>query len=78
MARRRVVRRHEHDRARAWLLRRLVVLRQQPTGREQERRHQDRTQGPPQRLHDGSIAGGPDGAVPCTRAGDRAANSLRA
>jgi hypothetical protein len=71
------VRWDEHDRAREWLLGRLVVFREQPTGREQEWRHQDRAERPTQRLHDGSIPAGPDGADPVRAQGDRAAVSLR-
>jgi hypothetical protein len=40
------------------------VLREQPAGRERERRHQNRAQGPPQRLHGGSIPVLPDGGFP--------------
>jgi len=73
-----VVRRGEHDRARERLLGCRVVFRQQPAGREQERRHQDRTKGPTQGLHDESIPGLADDAVPNRQRRDRAAGALRA
>ena len=72
-----IVRRDEHDRTCEGLLGCRVVLRQQPAGREQERRHQDRTKGPTQGLHDESIPGLPDDAVPERHRGDRAAGALR-
>jgi hypothetical protein len=71
-----VVRRDEHDCPSERLLGCWVVLRQQPTGREQERRHQDRTKGPTQGLHDESIPGLPDDAVPRRHRRERGAAAL--
>jgi hypothetical protein len=54
------------------------VLRRQPTGREQERRHKDHTKAPTQGLHNESIAALPDGAVPMHHRRNRVAGTLRA
>ena len=76
--RRGVVRRDEHDRACERLLGSRVVLRQQPTGREEERRHKDHTKAPTEGLHNESIAALPDGAVPIHHRRNRVAGTLRA